>query len=601
MTRMTGGLVNFVLRLMLIAVTLAVWEALVRLLDVPAFILPTPSSIFTALYRGIASALYLNHIGITLAETLIGFVVGTVLAFALGIAVALSRSIEYFLYPFIVMFQAMPKVALAPLIIVWFGLGLTSKVVNAALVAFFPLMVNTIVGLRSAEEEKVDLMRSLAASRWQVFWMLRLPNAMPYIFAGLEIAMIFALIGAIVAEFVGAQSGLGMLIQSMNFTMDVAGQFSVLLILSVLGLILNGMVNGVRRRVLFWDVSQKALAALLAATGAQAETTLRVGFCARTVSAAAAPFAIAAKMGWFTQAGFRVELVPFPGSTDCVKSVATRDVDYALPSIEPLAIIRPQGVKAKNYYTAYQGNVYGIAVPADSAVKRFEDLKGKRVGVISMSSAGVIIARALAANHGMDPDRDISIVVAGEAAQTAALLRSGEVDALSQFDTQYALVENAGVKMRPLDNSEIAKFPSNGFIAFEATLKSKRAEAVALAQGYAKGTVFAIANPAAAVRALWEVFPQTKATGKDEATALKDDVKVLEARARNWRLEAGGVTKWGENSEANYAAYVDFLLKWGVLKQKVEASDIITNELIEDINKFDPAEITDLARKQAAN
>ncbi len=344
-----------------------------------------------------------------------------------------------------------------------------------------------------------------------------------------------------------------------------------------------------------------ALAALLAATGAQAETTLRVGFCARTVSAAAAPFAIAAKMGWFTQAGFRVELVPFPGSTDCVKSVATRDVDYALPSIEPLAIIRPQGVKAKNYYTAYQGNVYGIAVPADSAVKRFEDLKGKRVGVISMSSAGVIIARALAANHGMDPDRDISIVVAGEAAQTAALLRSGEVDALSQFDTQYALVENAGVKMRPLDNSEIAKFPSNGFIAFEATLKSKRAEAVALAQGYAKGTVFAIANPAAAVRALWEVFPQTKATGKDEATALKDDVKVLQARARNRRLEAGGVTKWGENSEANYAAYVDFLLKWGVLKQKVEASDIITNELIEDINKFDPAEITDLARKQAGN
>jgi NitT/TauT family transport system permease protein len=257
MKRTTGGAASFVLRLLLVAATLAVWEALVRLLQVPAFILPTPSSIFTALYRGIASTLYLNHIGITLAETLIGFVVGTVLAFALGIAVALSRPIEYFLYPFIVMFQAMPKVALAPLIIVWFGLGLTSKVVNAALVAFFPLMVNTIVGLRSAEEDKVDLMRSLAASPWQIFWMLRLPNAMPYIFAGLEIAMIFALIGAIVAEFVGAQSGLGMLIQSMNFTMDVAGQFSILLILSLMGLVLNGIVNGVRRRVLFWDPSQK--------------------------------------------------------------------------------------------------------------------------------------------------------------------------------------------------------------------------------------------------------------------------------------------------------------------------------------------------------
>jgi NitT/TauT family transport system permease protein len=110
-------------------------------------------------------------------------------------------------------------------------------------------------------------MRSLAASRWQIFWMLQLPNAMPYIFAGLEIAMIFALIGAIVGEFVGAQSGLGMLIQSMNFTMDVAGQFSILLILSMLGLLLNSLVSEVRRRVLFWDPSQKVDAPGTAAAG----------------------------------------------------------------------------------------------------------------------------------------------------------------------------------------------------------------------------------------------------------------------------------------------------------------------------------------------
>ena len=254
---MIGGPRNFALRLLLIAVFLGLWEAFVRLFEIPLFILPTPSSVFVALYRGFASSLYIDHIWVTLAETLMGFVLGTTLAFVLGTVIALSRRIEYFLYPFVVMFQAMPKVALAPLIIVWFGLGITSKVVNAALVAFFPLMVNTIVGLRSAEEDKVNLMRSLAASKVQIFWMLQLPNAMPYIFAGLEIAMIFALIGAIVAEFVGAQSGLGMLIQSMNFTMDVAGQFSVLLLLSIIGLLLNGVVAGVRKRVLFWDASQK--------------------------------------------------------------------------------------------------------------------------------------------------------------------------------------------------------------------------------------------------------------------------------------------------------------------------------------------------------
>ena len=258
---MRYGVTGMILRVVLIFVVLLVWEIIVRLLGIPAFILPPPSNIFAALYRGFASTLYFSHIGVTLAETFMGFALGSVLAFSLGVAVALSRRAEYYLYPFIVMFQAMPKVALAPLVINWFGLGITSKVVAAALVAFFPLMVNTIAGLRSADGDRVNLMRSLAASRWQIFWMLQLPNAMPYIFAGLEIAMIFALIGAIVGEFVGATSGLGMLIQSMNFTMDVAGQFSILLILSALGLLLNGVVVMIRRRVLFWDQSQKVDAA----------------------------------------------------------------------------------------------------------------------------------------------------------------------------------------------------------------------------------------------------------------------------------------------------------------------------------------------------
>jgi NitT/TauT family transport system substrate-binding protein len=339
-----------------------------------------------------------------------------------------------------------------------------------------------------------------------------------------------------------------------------------------------------------------ALALAASAGFVQAQTTVRIAWCAKTVSSAAAPYAIATKLGWFAKDGIKVELVPFPGSTDCVKAVATKDVSYGVPSIEPVAIIRQQGIKIKNYYTAYQGNIYGIAVPEDSPIKTFADLKGKKIGVTSMASAGVIIARALAAAHGFNPDKDVSIVVAGEAAQTAALLRSNQVDALSQFDTQYALTENAGAKLRMLDTSDIAKFPSNGFIALEDTLVNKRAEAVAIGKGYAMGTVFALANPEAAIRILWEVFPQTKATGKDEATAMRDDVKTLLARAKSWKLDSGGVTKWGENSVANYAAYADFLVKNGVLKEKPQATDLIDNSLIDDINKFDAGEIAKMAK-----
>jgi NitT/TauT family transport system substrate-binding protein len=341
-----------------------------------------------------------------------------------------------------------------------------------------------------------------------------------------------------------------------------------------------------------------ALAALLLLAGgpARAQMSLKVGWCAKTVSAAAAPFAIAIKQGWYKAAGLSVELIPLAGSADCTKTVVTREIPFALPSVEPLAAARAQGVKAKIFYTAYQGNIYGVAVPADSPAHRIADLKGKTIGVISMGSAGVPVAKALAATAGLDPDKDVTIVAAGEGAQTAAMVRNKQVDALSQYDTQYAMVENAGVKLRLLDTKEIDRYPSNGFLALEETLRNHRKEAVALARGYAMGTVFAIANPEAAVRILYDVFPETKPTGKDEATSLRDDTRVLQARITNWKLEKAGVKRWGENSVANYQAYADFLFKWNIIKEKVSGKDLVTNDLIDEINRFDASKVAAEAR-----
>ena len=302
-------------------------------------------------------------------------------------------------------------------------------------------------------------------------------------------------------------------------------------------------------------------------------------------------FAVATKMGWFEKAGIKIEPVPLPGSGDCTKLVATGEIPFALPSAEPVLVIRPQGADVKFFYTAYQGNIYGFAVPADSPIKTVADLKGKKIGVIGMGSAGAIVARALVADAGMDPVKDVSIVVAGEGGQTAALLSSNQVDALSQFDTQYALVENAGVKLRLFDHPELAKFPSNGFIALGDTLKTKRKQAIALAKGYAMGTAFAMANPEAAIRMLWEVFPQTRATGKDEATALRDDIATLNARAKSWAYEKVDAKRWGDNVTENYATYIDWLLKNGVIKQKIPVSDMVVNDLLDEINAFDTAAI----------
>jgi NitT/TauT family transport system substrate-binding protein len=338
-------------------------------------------------------------------------------------------------------------------------------------------------------------------------------------------------------------------------------------------------------------------AASLALGGtARAEETVRVGFCAKTITSAAAPFAIATRMGWYAPAGIKVQLVPVPGSTDCTKLVATGDLPYSLPSIEPLPAALRQGVKAKIFYTAYQGNIYGIAVPKESAIRSIADLKGKKIGVASMGSSGVPVARGLLAMNGLDPARDAQIVVVGEAAQAAALLRSGQVSALSLYDTQYALVDAAGVPVRMLDSGPVARFPSNGFLALEETLHKARAQAVALVKGYAMGTVFAMANPEAAVRLLYEVYPQTRPSGKSEEQALRDDVKTLLARAEHWKLEAGGVQRWGESSIKDFDAYEDFLVRWKVIEAKVPATEMVTNELIDEVNRFDAARIAAQAK-----
>jgi len=347
---------------------------------------------------------------------------------------------------------------------------------------------------------------------------------------------------------------------------------------------------------------RKLIAATLLVCGAlakpagAAETLVKFGFCARTVTSAAAPFAVATKMGWYAAAGIKVQLVPVAGSTDCVKLVATGDLPYSLPSIEPLPAVIQQGIKAKIYYTAYQGNIYGIAVPKQSPIKSVRDLKGKKIGVASMASGGVPVARGLLAMNGLDPEKDAQIVVVGEAAQAAALLRSEQVSALSLYDTQYTLVETAGVPIRTLDSGPVARFPSNGFLVLEDKLQKDRAQAVALAKGYAMGTVFSIANPEAAVKILYEIYPYTKPSGKTDEQAIRDDVKTLLARAEHWRLEAGGVKRWGESSVKDFDAYQDFLVKWKVIPAKVAANQMVTNDLIDEINRFDAAQVAAQAK-----
>ena len=244
----------------LLVVLLLVWQYGVIWLDVPTYILPPPSDVAVALWRGLDAGIfsrggYWLHTGVTLSEVLLGFVIGSTAGLVLGTIISQVRIIEATFSVYLIAIQSLPKIALAPIIVLWFGFGLTSKVVIICLLTFFPLLVNSMAGFRAVEPERIELMRAIGANGWQMFWKVRLPSAMPYIFAGLDMAAVFAVVGAVVGEFVGAQRGLGVLILSMNASMDTAGTFSVFIILSLIGVLLHGVLKIVSRRVLFWSGS----------------------------------------------------------------------------------------------------------------------------------------------------------------------------------------------------------------------------------------------------------------------------------------------------------------------------------------------------------
>ena len=240
---------------------LCAWEVVVRAFAVPDIIVPAPSAILRSLWLGLKSGVFLQNGLVTVQEAVIGFGLALFSGVAVGALVAEIRVVEKAVYPLIVAFQAMPKVALAPLVIIWFGYGMGSKIVLAGVIGFFPIMVNTIGGLRSCESGKIDIMNALGASRWQTLRMVKLPNALPYVFAGMHVAAAFVVLGAVVGEFLGSKQGLGMLILVTNSNLDPAQGFAVLAVLGAFGYLFFRLIRLAQRRLLRWAPAEAVVEA----------------------------------------------------------------------------------------------------------------------------------------------------------------------------------------------------------------------------------------------------------------------------------------------------------------------------------------------------
>lgn len=245
--------------LAIIIAILAAWEIAPRLGLVSPIILPSFTAVVGALISLMQQDFFLRHFSVTLTEIVVGFVLGTSIGLVLGIALAVWPTAKRIAYPFVVGFQAIPKIVFAPLFIAWFGFGMSSKVVMAVVISFFPVLINTMVGLESVPEEARKLMRSIKATPLQTFRKVSLPHALPVIFAGVKAALTFAVIGAIVGEFVGASEGLGYLVELYKNQLRIDRVFAVIVILAAIGAGGYFLLEWLDRKLIFWrsDVEGK--------------------------------------------------------------------------------------------------------------------------------------------------------------------------------------------------------------------------------------------------------------------------------------------------------------------------------------------------------
>ncbi len=241
-----------------IAVLILAWDYAVRFWEVPGYLVPLPGAVLAALKRGLVDGALWPDIGMSAMELYSGYVIGCVVAMLAAVLVSEFRQVERAIYPVVVALQSIPKVALAPLIVVWFGFEMQSKVIMVALICFFPTFVSTVVGLKSYNVNLADMYRAFSASGRQIFFSVKLPSAASSMFAGLEISMVLALHGVVVAEFIASRNGLGHAIESSRVNFDVAFMFACVVVLSAIGVLNNQLLKFVHRRAVFWDRTAKS-------------------------------------------------------------------------------------------------------------------------------------------------------------------------------------------------------------------------------------------------------------------------------------------------------------------------------------------------------
>lgn len=316
-----------------------------------------------------------------------------------------------------------------------------------------------------------------------------------------------------------------------------------------------------------------------------------------TPNVASAPHSsVPAALGYWKDAGLNVENNSVNGSTLAVQLTNAGTSHFTMATVEPVLAAQQKGGDVIAFYNHTREPIYTVAVLADSDIQSLEELKGKRIGVLSLSSGATPFAKAMLAGAGLDPETDVELLPIGMGQQAVQAIESGAVDALSFWDWAYAQFENTGLEFRHFSSPETENLLSLALVGNGPFVRDNPEIAVKLAQGIAKAALFTLNNPEAAVRIHWEHYPESKPTGIPEEQALKEAVHLLQARLEKYDITGREVEKWGAFTEAEWSQTQDFLVDNGVISEKRDVSEYYTNDLIDEINDFDAQAVIEQAK-----
>ncbi len=561
-------------RIGILALLLLVWELAVRVLDVPAFLLPPPSGVAAAAVD--LRAALPAHTAATLATALLGLTAAAVAGVALAVLITSVPLVRRVLEPLLVTSQSIPMIVLAPLLIAWFGFGLAPKILVVALVGFFPIVVSTTDGLTGADRDLVDLLTSMGADRRTLLRHVLIPSALPGFFAGLTVAAAYAMVGAVIAEWMGARVGLGLLLTRSAASFRVDQVFVGIALIALISIALFALVRLAARFVMPWRALAMLLLALsLAACGGTGSgsngdaepVTLMLNW---TPNAQHAGIYAAAQNGWYEEAGIDIEIIE-PSEAGSDQAVGTGQATFGVSQAESVLPARAQGVPVVSIATLLPSNDSSLMALAEDGIDDPSDLAGKTYGGFGGALETELISRLVACGGG-DPE-SVDFIEVGDVDYLGGL-RQDRFDFVWIFEGWDALrareIEGAEITTIPFDEHLdcIPDWYTPLLIASEETTAQDPELVRAFLDATARGYELAMSEPQEAAELLLEAVPEL------------DRELVIQSVAYHAERFAADGQPWGMQEEQVWSEFATFVAEAGLTEEEVDASQAFTNEFL---------------------